>query len=74
LEFSRVSRAQQGRPRQQKPLLSKEFPEPNKGGRGKKNSLKFKGFNKDHLSEARTIIHWAPDIAERVIAANFSTK
>lgn len=46
------------------------FPEPEKGGRGQKGSAReqFPGISKKALSEARTVIRYAPDLVEGVKA------
>lgn len=40
------------------------FPEPEKGGRGQKGSAteQFSGVSRKALSEARTVIRYAPDL------------
>jgi hypothetical protein len=39
------------------------FPEPEKGGRGKKNPLLSKEFSDGRLSQARTVLKWLPGSA-----------
>jgi hypothetical protein len=44
------------------------YPEPEKGGRGKKrNSLVTKEFSDGMLSQARTVLHEAPELVEQMI-------
>ena len=43
------------------------FPEPEKGGRGKTNSLKIKEFNGGYVSQARAVISSAPELVESVL-------
>ena len=52
-------------------VVAKIYPEPEKGGRGKKASLKEEfGFGAAHLSRARTVIRYAGDLADGVLAGN----
>lgn len=48
------------------------YPEPEKGGRGKVNSLPSKEFGSGFLSQARTVLKKAPDLVEVVIAGGMS--
>jgi hypothetical protein len=49
--------------------VAKLYPDPEKGGRGKKNSLEIKEFpNAGSVSQARTVLKWLPQIADQVMA------
>jgi vacuolar-type H+-ATPase subunit I/STV1 len=50
--------------------VAKLYPEPEKGGRGKKNSSEKEGFSVSagKVSEARAVLRWLPEIAELVMA------
>jgi hypothetical protein len=49
--------------------VAKLYPEPEKGGRGKKNSGKNPEFvDAGYVSHARTVLRWLPEIAEAVMA------
>ena len=41
------------------------YPEPEKGGRGKNSSVS-KEFSGVYLSQARTVLKWAPELADAV--------
>ncbi len=49
--------------------VAKIYPEPEKGGRGKK-SVKITefGFDSSYLSHARTVLQYAPDLADNVLS------
>jgi hypothetical protein len=47
--------------------VAKLYPEPEKGGRGKKNSSFSEEFSAGKISEARTVLKWLPEIAEGVL-------
>ncbi len=46
------------------------YPEPAKGGRGKKNSLLNGVFSQQLLSQARTVLKAIPEVAELVLAGD----
>lgn len=48
------------------------YPQPEKGGRGKKNSLISKEFSTGSLSQARTVLAVLPDVAAAVLAGDTS--
>ncbi len=52
--------------------VARIYPEPEKGGRGKvsqaKTSAKIGGFSMDLVDKARTVLHYAPDLADNVLA------
>jgi hypothetical protein len=48
--------------------LAMLYPEPAKGGRGKKNSVDTTGFSVERLSRARTVLHFSRPLAEAVLA------
>ena len=48
--------------------LAMLYPEPEKGGRGKKTVLKRDGFSKQRLSDARSILRYSQGLAEDVLA------
>ena len=52
--------------------VAKLYPEPEKGGRGKKNSLKIKEFNSGYVSQARTVLKHLPVVADAVLAGTTS--
>lgn len=54
--------------------LAVAYPEPSKGGRGKKNSLVAKEFSGGQLSQARTILSRAPDLIDIVLAGGMSVE
>jgi hypothetical protein len=45
-------------------IVAKIYPEPGKGGRGKKNALLSNGFNQGELSKARLVLKVLPQLAE----------
>ena len=47
------------------------YPEPEKGGRGKKSSV-TEGFSSERLSLARTVLQYAGDLADSVLAGSDS--
>jgi hypothetical protein len=47
--------------------VAKLYPEPEKGGRGKKASVP-EGFSQGKVSEARTVLRWLPELADLVMA------
>lgn len=47
--------------------VARLYPEPVKGGRGKKASVP-EGFSQGKISEARTVLRWIPELADRVLA------
>jgi ParB-like nuclease domain len=52
-------------------VVARIYPEPEKGGRGKKSSV-TKEFSDERLSLARTVIRHAPDLASSVLAGTLS--
>lgn len=50
---------------------AKLYPEPAKGGRGRKSSVS-EGFSDNYLSSARTVLRYAPDLVDGVISASTS--
>lgn len=48
------------------------YPEPEKSGRGKRNSSEKEGFlsavSAGNVSEARTVLRWLPEVADLVLA------
>ena len=53
-------------------LYAVAYPEPAKGGRGKKNSSVSEGFSDTRLSYARTVLREAPDLAEGVLSGSLA--
>lgn len=51
--------------------IAKCYPEPEKGGRGKRNSLVAKWFSGALLSQARRVLRDRPDLAEKVLAGTW---
>ena len=49
-------------------IVAKLFPEPSKGGRGKKNPLLSNGFNQGEISKARLVLKVLPELADQVIS------
>lgn len=47
--------------------VAKIYPEPEKGGRGK-NAVVTTEFSASHLSHARTVLQWAPELVDAVLA------
>lgn len=55
--------------------VAKIYPEPGKGGRGKRTSgnlAETAGFSQRRLQEARTILKYAPDLADNVLTGSMS--
>lgn len=52
--------------------LARLYPEPEKGGRGKTNSLLSKEFSGARISQARTVLAWSPQVAAAVLAGTKS--
>ena len=52
---------------QQAMALALMYPEPDKGGRGKKNSLLNGGFSQQRLSQARLVLHYSRPLAQSVL-------
>ena len=49
--------------------VAKLYPEPEKGGRGKKNPSPNEGFIAGgYISQARTVLRWLPELADHVLA------
>ncbi len=51
--------------------VAKIYPDPEKGGRGKTVRLPD-GLSKQRISEARTVLQYAPDLADNVLAGSDS--
>ncbi len=47
------------------------YPEPEKGGRGKKSKLSFE-FTPQYLNKARTVLNYAPEHADSVLAGSMA--
>ena len=56
---------------QQAMVVAMIYPEPEKGGRGKK-AVETTGFSPERLSHARTVFRSAPDLAAEVVAGRTS--
>ena len=51
--------------------VAKIYPKPEKGGRGKTVRLPD-GLSKQRISEARTVLQYAPDLADNVLSGSAS--
>jgi hypothetical protein len=47
------------------------YPEPEKGGRGKKGPNKLDGFSKEYLTQARAVVPY-PDLSKAVLDGSMS--
>jgi hypothetical protein len=48
--------------------VAKIYPEPQKGGRGKRNSSVTKEFSGARISMARSVLEFAPDLADSIMS------
>ena len=55
-------------------VMAQLYPEPGKGGRGKRNASVSEGFSPTHLSMARAVYHHARDLVESAALASEGTR